>query len=102
RLSACFSLVPRSPAHSRHEHLIFRNGRRQMKRLVLHFVLAVALTLPVFFLVTSFDALVAWMYGETGWELLIPLFRLYGAVGVEGEDEVVAGVLLIASFALAL
>jgi hypothetical protein len=73
-----------------------------MKRLVLQFVLAIALTLPVFLVVTSFDALVAWMYGETGWKLLIPLFRLYGAVGVEGEDEVIAGVLLIASFALAL
>jgi hypothetical protein len=73
-----------------------------MKRLVLQFVLAIALTVPVFLGLTSFDALIAWMYGDVGWKLLIPLFRLYGAVGVEGEDEVIAGVLLIASFALSL
>lgn len=72
-----------------------------MKRLVLQFVLATGLTAPVFLVLTRIDPLVAWMYGDTGWELLTPLFRLYGAVGIEGEDEVIAGVLLIASFALA-
>lgn len=73
-----------------------------MKRLVLQFVLAIGLTTLIFVGLTSIDPLVAWMYGDTGWELLIPLFRLYGAVGIEGEIEVIAGVLLFASFLLAL
>ena len=73
-----------------------------MKRLMLQFVLTVGLTAPVFLLLTSIDPLLAWIYGDTGWKLLTPLFHLYGAVGIEGEDEVVAGVLLLASVALAI
>ncbi|CAB3640881.1 hypothetical protein [Trinickia soli] len=69
-----------------------------MKRLVLQFVLAIGLTAPVFLVLTSFDTVGRVDNGETRWKLLIPPFRLYGAVGIEGEDEVIAGVPLIASF----
>lgn len=72
-----------------------------MKRLVLQFVLVIGLTALIFLGVTSIDSWIAWLYEDTAWKLLTPLFRLYGAVGVEGEIEVVAGVLLIGSFALA-
>lgn len=73
-----------------------------MKRLVLKFLLALGLTVPVYVALTSVDPLIDWMYADTAWQLLTPLFHLHGAVGVEGAIEVVAGVLLFASFALAL
>jgi hypothetical protein len=73
-----------------------------MKRLVLQFVLAVAITGPVFVALTSIDPLLAWIYGDTGWTLLTPLFQRYGVVGIEGEDEVIAGLLILCSFGLAI
>ena len=73
-----------------------------MKHPMLQFMLAVGLTAPMFLILTSIDPLLAWIYGDTGWDSLTPLFHAYGAVGVEGEDEVIAGLLLVGSFVLAI
>jgi hypothetical protein len=69
---------------------------------MLQFMLAIGLTAPMFLILTSIDPLLDWIYGDTGWDILTPLFHAYGAVGVEGEDEVIAGLLLVGSFALAI
>lgn len=72
-----------------------------MKRLLSGLV-AVALTIPVFLGLTKIDAIPGWLYSERGYVVLSPLFRMFGAVGVEGHEDVVVGVLLVASFAIAL
>ena len=64
-------------------------------------LLAVVLTLPVFLVLTRIDAVSGWLYSERGYAVLDPLFRMFGAVGVEGHEDVVAGVLLVASFVVA-
>jgi len=72
-----------------------------MKRL-LSVVVAVALTIPMFLGLTKIDAIPGWLYSELGYAVLSPLFRIFGAVGVEGHEDVVVGVLLVASFAISL
>jgi len=71
-----------------------------MRRL-LSALLAVVLTVPVFLVLTRIDAIPGWLYSERGYAVLDPLFRMFGAVGVEGHEDVVAGVLLVASFVIA-
>ncbi|WP_321951187.1 hypothetical protein [Paraburkholderia bannensis] len=76
-----------------------------MKRLIrfsIEFVVALALTLPVFLLITKINAIPAWLYSAKGYAALDPLFNLFGAVGVEGHEDVILGVLLLASFAIAI
>ncbi|RKE24366.1 hypothetical protein B0G76_8251 [Paraburkholderia sp. BL23I1N1] len=69
---------------------------------VLRVLLAVVLTVPVFLGLTRIDSLLGWLYSESGYRTLGPLFHLFGAVGVEGHESVIAGVLLVISFILAL
>jgi hypothetical protein len=59
------------------------------------------LTVPVFLVLTKIDAIPGWLYGDSGYAVLHPLFVLFGTVGVEGHESVVAGVLLVASFIIA-
>ncbi|WP_176059236.1 hypothetical protein [Paraburkholderia sp. BCC1876] len=61
---------------------------------------AIALTVPVFLGITQINALLAWLYSESGYQALAPLFHLFGTVGVEGHESVIAGLLLALSFAL--
>lgn len=63
---------------------------------------AVALTIPVFLGLTKIDAIPSWLYRERGYAVLAPLFRMFGAVGVEGHEDVVVGVLMVTSFVIAL
>lgn len=51
--------------------------------------LVVALALPVFLLITKIDAIPAWLYSANGYAALDPLFNLFGAVGVEGHEDVI-------------
>lgn len=71
-------------------------------RCLLSWLIAVALTIPVFLGLTKVDAISGWLYSEHGYAVLSPLFRIFRAVGVEGHEDVVVGVLLVASFAIAL
>ncbi len=64
-------------------------------------LLALLLTVPVFLVLTRIDAIPGWLYSERGYAVLDPLFRMFGAVGVEGHEDVVVGVLLVASFVIA-
>lgn len=72
----------------------------RIPRLMLALLLALALTLPVFLIVTRIDAIAVWLYSDRGYAALDPLFNLFGAVGVEGHESVVAGVLLALSFVI--
>ena len=71
-----------------------------MKQL-LRFVIALVLTGPVFFGLSRIDPLARWVGSEAAWSALAPLFRLFGAVGTEGEETVLLGMLLVASFIVA-
>ena len=71
-----------------------------MKQL-LRFVIALVLTGPVFFGLSRIDPLARWIGSEAAWSALSPLFRLFGAVGTEGEETVLLGVLLVVSFGIA-
>ncbi|WP_118181410.1 hypothetical protein [Paraburkholderia phosphatilytica] len=68
---------------------------------ILRLLLAIVLTVPVFLVLTKIDAIPGWLYSDNGYAALHPLFVLFGAVGVEGHESVVAGVLLVASFIIA-
>ncbi|WCM22438.1 hypothetical protein NDK50_30990 [Paraburkholderia bryophila] len=61
---------------------------------------SIALTVPVFLGVTQINALLAWLYSESGYQALAPLFHLFGTVGVEGHESVITGLLLTLSFVL--
>src|SRR5690242_19186275 len=37
--------------------------------------------------ITRISPLLDWLYSENGYRLLAPLFRLFGAVGVEGHER---------------
>jgi hypothetical protein len=72
-----------------------------MRRLLSGLV-AVALTIPVFLGLTKIDVIPGWLYSERGYAALSPLFRMFGVVGVEGHEDVVVGLMLVASFVIAL
>lgn len=59
---------------------------------------AIVLTLPIFLGITQINALLAWLYSESGYRALAPLFHLFGTVGVEGHESVITGLLLALSF----
>jgi len=69
---------------------------------ILRVLLALVLTVPVFIGLTRIDVLLRWLYSESGYRVLDPVFRLFGTVGVEGHESVIAGVLMIFSFIAAL
>jgi uncharacterized membrane protein (DUF485 family) len=68
---------------------------------ILRLFLAALLTMPVFLVLIRIESLPAFLYSDTGYTLLHPLFVLFGAVGVEGHESVVAGILLALSFIVA-
>jgi hypothetical protein len=71
-----------------------------MKQL-LRFVIALLLTGPVFLGLSRIDPLARWVGSDMVWSALAPLFHLFGATGTEGEENVLLGVLLVASFVIA-
>ncbi|MDR3099334.1 MAG: hypothetical protein LBV73_19960 [Paraburkholderia sp.] len=73
---------------------------KRIARIVLALLCALALTPLVFLALTRIDAIPAWLYSERGYAALDPLFDLFGAVGVEGHEGVIVGVLLVLSFAI--
>lgn len=77
-----------------------QKGRHSMK-LILRFVVALVLTVPVFFGLSRIDPLARWAGSEAAWFALAPLFRLFGVAGTEGEETVLLGVLLVVSFIVA-
>ncbi|MEZ2310445.1 hypothetical protein AB6809_27760 [Paraburkholderia sp. RCC_158] len=60
--------------------------------------LAVLLTPLVFIGLSRIDPLARWVGSDAVWTALTPLFRLFGAAGMEGEESVVLCVLLAVSF----
>lgn len=60
--------------------------------------LAALLTPLVFIGLSQIDPLARWVGSDAVWTALTPLFRLFGAVGMEGEESVVLCVLLAISF----
>ncbi|WP_050455296.1 hypothetical protein [Candidatus Burkholderia verschuerenii] len=65
---------------------------------ILRLSLAALLTIPVFLVLTRLYFIAGFLYSDAGFALLHPLFRLFGVFGVEGEESVVAGVMLVLSF----
>lgn len=63
--------------------------------------LAALLTPLVFIGLSRIDPLARWVGSDAVWTALTPLFRLFGAVGMEGEESVVLCVLLAISFVTA-
>ncbi|MBB5406832.1 MULTISPECIES: hypothetical protein [unclassified Paraburkholderia] len=61
---------------------------------------AFVLTVPVCIALSTIDPLARWVGSESTLEMLRPLFKLVGAVGVEGEEDVVVTLLLAVSFLL--
>jgi len=60
--------------------------------------LAALLTPLVFIGLSRIDPLARWVSSDAVWTALMPLFRIFGAVGMEGEESVVLCVLLAVSF----
>ncbi|CAH2808751.1 MAG: hypothetical protein PPHEINF_6198 [uncultured Paraburkholderia sp.] len=60
--------------------------------------LAVLLTPLVFIGLSRIDPLARWVGSDAVWTALTPLFRIFGAVGTEGEEGVVLSVLFAVSF----
>ncbi|MFM0265616.1 hypothetical protein [Paraburkholderia sediminicola] len=60
--------------------------------------LAVLLTPLVFIGLSRIDPLARWVGSDAAWAALAPLFRLFGAVGTEGEENILLVVLLVLSF----
>lgn len=71
-----------------------------MKR-IFRFMLPLVLTAPVFFGLSRIDPIARWVGSDAAWSALAPLFRLFGAGGTEGEENVLLGVLLAVSFIVA-
>ncbi|QBR00318.1 hypothetical protein [Paraburkholderia pallida] len=69
-------------------------------RVVLELLLVLVLALPVFVVVTRIDAIPAWLYSDRGYATLEPLFNLFGAVGIEGHEDVIVSVLLALSLVI--
>lgn len=65
---------------------------------ILRVGLATLLTPLVFIGLSRIDPLARWVGSDAAWTALMPLFRLFGAVGTEGEENVLLAVLLVASF----
>ncbi|MFL9979726.1 hypothetical protein [Paraburkholderia graminis] len=63
--------------------------------------LAALLTPFVFIGLSRMDPLARWVGSDAVWTALTPLFRLFGVVGTEGEENVVLAALLAASFLIA-
>lgn len=72
-----------------------------MRRLLSGLVV-IALTIPELLGLTKIDAIPGWQYSERGYAVLSPLFHMFGAVGGEGHEDVIVGVLLSVSFVIAL
>ncbi|WP_421380311.1 hypothetical protein ACOCG7_23750 [Paraburkholderia sp. DD10] len=71
-----------------------------MKRLP-QLTIAALLTVPMYVGLTRIDALVAWIQTDMAWKALLPIFRLFGVIGAEGEENVIVALLLLFSFVLA-
>ncbi|MBB5398885.1 hypothetical protein HDG41_000921 [Paraburkholderia sp. JPY162] len=65
---------------------------------VLRIFVALVLTVPVCLALSSIAPLARWVGSESTSERLRPLFKLVGAVGMEGEQDVVVTLLLVVSF----
>ncbi|MFP3552059.1 hypothetical protein SB861_15235 [Paraburkholderia sp. SIMBA_049] len=59
---------------------------------------ALLMTVPVCMALSKIGPLAQWVYNDSTWNALRPLFDLVGSIGVEGDEDVVVALLLIASF----
>jgi len=72
-----------------------------MKALV-RIVFVIVLTPITFLGITRIDSLAHWIVSDSVWTTLTPLFRLTGAFGSEGEENVVFGLLAAISVLIAI
>lgn len=68
---------------------------------ILRLALAALLTPLVFIGLSQIAPLARWVGSDAAWTALAPLFQLFRTAGTEGEENVLLGVLLTASFIIA-
>ncbi|WP_323119969.1 hypothetical protein [Burkholderia alba] len=71
-----------------------------MKTLI-RLIISIFLTIPVFFGLSRIDPLARWVGSDQTWTLLTPVFRLFGATGIEEEEDILLAILLMVSFIIA-
>lgn len=64
----------------------------------LRVLVALLMTVPVCVALSNIGPLAQWVYSDSTWNALRPLSDLVGSIGVEGDEDVVVTLLLIASF----
>ncbi|WP_347555909.1 hypothetical protein [Robbsia sp. KACC 23696] len=69
---------------------------------VLRIVLVAVITPIVFLGITRSDAVARWIVSALVWSALTPLFRITGAFGSEGEENVIFGLLAAVSVLIAI
>lgn len=67
---------------------------------ILRIFAALVLTVPVCLALSTIEPLARWVGSESTSEGLRPIFNFAGAIGVEGEEDVVVTLLLAVSFLL--
>jgi len=72
-----------------------------MKKVLLSFVAALVLTLPVYIGIGKNEWVNDWFINGAGWDMFTPLFRLCNAVGITGDGGILITAMLI-SFVLVL
>ncbi|WP_323122398.1 hypothetical protein [Burkholderia alba] len=70
-------------------------------KLLIRLAIAAALTVPICLGLARIDILARWVWSESTWNALLPLFRLLGIYGSEGGEDVLVTLLLILSFTIA-
>jgi hypothetical protein len=69
-----------------------------MKKLLVRIVLALLLTLPVFFGITRMPWFWAWFNDGSGWDTIAPVLKSLGSIGAEEDENILFGLVLIVSF----
>ena len=71
-----------------------------MKRFFVSLLVALVLAFPMAIAIGRSPWFGDWMSRGHGWDAFDPLLNLFGAIGVEGEGDVVVNTLLVVSFVL--
>ncbi|ABA49261.1 unnamed protein product [Burkholderia pseudomallei 1710b] len=100
RPATCVSRETAYREDPRNRHRVLRHGGRPMKMFV-RLAIAAVLTPFIFFGLSRIDPLARWVGSDEARNLLGPLFRVFGVTGIEGEENVLLAVLLVASFLVA-
>ena len=69
-----------------------------MKKVLLSFVAALVLTLPVYIGIGKNEWVNDWFINGAGWDMFTPLFRLCNSVGITGDGGILITAMLTISF----